>query len=51
MKELKFKIKAPIRASKVAAGYDLFSNENKVIKEYSCEAIKSNIGMKISKGT
>ena len=56
MKELKFKrfstlARAPIRFLKGAAGYDLFSNETKVIKEHGCESIKTDIEMKIPEGT
>ena len=56
MKELKFKrlsasARAPVRSLKWAAGYDLFSNKTKTIKEYVREAIKTDIGMTIPKGT
>ena len=56
MKELKCKrfsasARAPVRSLKWAAGCDLFSNKTKTIKEYVREAIKTDIGMTISKGT
>ena len=55
MQHLKFKrfpapARAPIRSSRGAAVYDLFSNETKLIKEYGCEAIKTYTGMKIPEG-
>ena len=55
MKELKFKIfsasaLAPIRSSKGAADYGLFSYGVKIFKEYGCEAIKTDIDIKIPKG-
>ena len=56
MEELLFKTfsdsaSAPITSANRAAGFDSFFNKTKIISEYDCESIITDIEIEISKGS
>ena len=51
VKYVSSRAKAPVRASKVSAGYHLYSVEIKVIKAFGNDLVNTDIGSSISEGT